>query len=324
MSLSLRKNVQKIVDGIWPGVYEVSKRLGSGSFNDIWSLRSPHEDWILRINNAFLGPDEAKERRLEVEFNKMMDEGKLEGTAVGTILAYGVRTARKLGRPAKKGGVAVEIMEKFDMDLDAYLRSSASNGNKATALMSAIRMMALMIKNELYCSDIKPPNFLVNVGRYPLKSTAAGAARAKARENETPIVRATDLGADWCAIKTMVPKDSNRFLNVMTLQLLIYSLGETLQQTEGKAQRRSLVEAVTAVVKLTKVCSKAGQKTIFNLIKRYHSKTLPEFWRENVLFMFEYYSGSGDRKQARDAGQPGRDLQFGIGVLWPPLKAKRQ
>ncbi|GAA0564999.1 hypothetical protein GCM10009098_36410 [Rheinheimera aquimaris] len=29
-------------------------------------------------------------------------------------------------------------------------------------------------------------------------------------------------------------------------------------------------------------------------------------------------------QQARDAGQPGRDLQFGIGVLWPPLKAQRQ
>jgi hypothetical protein len=99
----------------------------------------------------------------------------------------------------------IYVMEKFQMDLDAYIKQIHSNVmdtntyNKIsdTLAFQTNKILKIMASRDLVCIDIKPLNVVLNV------------------ENELPDIRFIDVDADWCSKKDKLTVGINSLLKIM-------------------------------------------------------------------------------------------------------------
>ena len=238
------------------------KQIGQGGFNTVYStnLFWRNSPIILRMSTEPLSGLELKERVDEVKFNLKVNNknpGKL------TEFTYFATTMRS----TTAGGFAFELKEGFDMDLKTYLKKNVPVSKKVRALTDAINCMKALNKMGLYCFDVKPGNFLVNVNRRPV--------HYKGKSKEV-YVRITDLGADFCTETDLrFTKHSKRAFETITqIQLLLMA---DAKWTQIVAEKIGLCDAKRM---------KELRDTLLDLSKEKHSSGVD--WVE-VYRVFDHY-----------------------------------
>ena len=238
------------------------KQIGKGGFNTVYStnLFWRNSPIILRMSTDPLSAKELRERIAEVKFNLKVNNknpGKLtELTYFAT--SFMSHTAH---------GFAFELKEGFDMDLKTYLKKNVPVSQKVRALTDAINCMKALNKMGLYCFDVKPGNFLVNVNRRPV--------HYKGKSKEV-YVRITDLGADFCTETDLrFTKHSKRAFETITqIQLLLMA---NAKWTQIVAEKIGLCDAKRM---------KELRDTLLDLSKEKHSSGVD--WVE-VYRVFDHY-----------------------------------
>jgi len=238
------------------------KQIGKGGFNTVYStnLFWRNSPIILRMSTDPLSAKELRERIAEVKFNLKVNNknpGKLtELTYFAT--SFMSHTAH---------GFAFELKEGFDMDLKTYLKKNVPVSQKVRALTDAINCMKALNKMGLYCFDVKPGNFLVNVNRRPV--------HYKGKSKEV-YVRITDLGADFCTETDLrFTKHSKRAFETITqIQLLLMAYAKW---TQIVAEKIGLCDAKRM---------KELRDTLLDLSKEKHSSGVD--WVE-VYRVFDHY-----------------------------------
>ena len=238
------------------------KQIGKGGFNTVYStnLFWRNSPIILRMSTEPLSGLELKERVDEVKFNLKVNKknpGKL------TEFTYFATTMRS----TTAHGFAFELKEGFDMDLKTYLKKNVPVSKKVRALTDAINCMKALNKMKLYCFDVKPGNFLVNVNRRPV--------HYKGKSKEV-YVRITDLGADFCTETDLrFTKHSKRAFETITqIQLLLMA---NAKWTQIVAEKIGLCDAKRM---------KELRDTLLDLSKEKHSSGVD--WVE-VYRVFDHY-----------------------------------
>lgn len=194
------------------------KQIGKGGFNTVYITNLKGEKGnpvILRISTEpVLYPmpnadySDIIEREEEVKFNF-----KVNKKYPGTVTEFTYFATNALDSTAS--WYAFELKEGFSMDLKNYLEQNISEQRKVKALSEAINTMDKLNRMGLYCFDVKPGNFLVDVN--PRRPVGYKGPKKRA------YVRITDLGADFCTEKDLkfTKHSKEAFETITRIQLLL-------------------------------------------------------------------------------------------------------
>tara|TARA_Y100000389_G_scaffold58938_1_gene54944 strand:+ start:13246 stop:14559 length:1314 start_codon:yes stop_codon:yes gene_type:complete len=240
------------------------KQIGKGGFNTVYStnLFWRNSPIILRMSTDPLSAKELRERIAEVKFNL-----KVNNKNPGKLTEFTYFATSFMSHTAH--GFAFELKEGFDMDLKTYLKKNVPVSKKVRALTDAINCMKALNKMGLYCFDVKPGNFLVNVNRRPVHYKG---------KSKKVYVRITDLGADFCTETDLrFTKHSKRAFETITqIQLLLMA---DAKWTQIVAEKIGLCDAKRM---------KELRDTLLDLSKEKNSSGVD--WVE-VYRVFDHYVG---------------------------------
>lgn len=153
--------------------------LDDGTHNEVFSTKDP--DKILRISKEPLKKQEYEELLEEIQLIHQIEQE----LGVGNAIPHVYETVAKKYRPSR------QIIERFDMSLHKYMRKRCFDTKEDIydTACQAIDIFLQLLDIGIFCMDIKPNNFVINLERVPYGYTGN-------RTNN--FVRMIDLDTYFC------------------------------------------------------------------------------------------------------------------------------
>ena len=293
--------------------------IGQGSFNSVYKTSNPNI--VLRESNTLIRPSEVNDYKTETEFNTLAQK-KYPGEVVDHVFFDNSATL-------KADEMAISYREAFDSDLNKYLIQqfydaflfSAADGlkeargagqlapnrkkhlkNVTIALDDAVQAFDKLVQMGIFCSDVKPGNFLVK------KNRPVGYKGKK----KSIYVRMIDLDGNFCTLDPFTTDEElNLYRDLTLIQLYVmafeiykavrpfaYSPGKTYYTTnltyEGKmaiirSVRKKRWQRTTSGSELHDICDNVDE-----IQKKVNEWLWPNDRWNTVIETFKHYVGSFD------------------------------
>ena len=293
--------------------------IGQGSFNSVYKTSNPNI--VLRESNTLIAPSQVDDYKTETEFNTLAQK-KYPGEVVDHVFFDNSATL-------KADEMAISYREAFDSDLNKYLIQqfydaflfSAADGikeargagqlapnrkkhlkNVTIALDDAVQAFDKLVQIGIFCSDVKPGNFLVK------KNRPVGYKGKK----KSIYVRMIDLDGSFCTLDPfMTDEELNLYRDLTLIQLYVmafeiykavrpfaYSPGKTYYTTnltyEGKmaiirSVRKKRWQRTTSGSELHDICDNVDE-----IQKKVNEWLYPNDRWNTVIETFKHYVGSFD------------------------------
>ena len=202
--------------------------IGQGSFNSVYKTSNPNI--VLRESNTLIAPSQVDDYKIETEFNTLAQK-KYPGEVVDHVFFDNSATLQA-------DELAISYREAFDSDLENYLKEQFYNAfyfssvkeaggtgqlapdrkkhlkNVTLALDDAVQAFDKLVQIGIFCSDVKPGNFLVK------KNRPVGYKGKK----KSIYVRMIDLDGSFCTLDPfMTDEELNLYRDLTLMQLYVMS-----------------------------------------------------------------------------------------------------
>ena len=257
--------------------------IDDGTFNEVFSTKDP--DKILRISKKPLKKQQYKELINEIELTHKIEQ-KL---GVGNVIPHVYESIVKKGKKSR------QIMERFDMCLNKYKQNHCFDTKEDLydTACQAIDIFSQLLDIGIFCFDIKPQNFVINLEKVPYGYTG----------NKTNnFVRIIDLDTYFCnPIEHLIPDTYNSTQKKELFELFKSLLIIQFLSLYLKDDRNMLIEIA---IKYNVCLSRKGINIFIDLVKNCKDKLLPRSYEQlcehewmKVYSLFEHYQATAFYKE---------------------------
>jgi hypothetical protein len=270
---------------------KIDSKIGEGAYNSVYKTNNPNV--VFRMSNEKVsGDDVIADYKIESKFNEMAQQ-KYPGELVDYVFLDNSNSL-------EVGDSAFSYREAFDSDLETYLAKSLIKAyepatsnlqrkqqlqNVTSALEDAVKVFDKLIEIGIFCSDVKPANFLVKTKR-PVGYKG---------KRKKIYVRMIDLDGNFCTLDVFETQEELQIYRDLTvIQLYVMALNINKATTQITGSRKNLRnEGETAIIRSAQkenVCKNIDE------IKRIVGKWFPGSRWKNVVDTFKWYVKHFDYK----------------------------